>query len=184
MQPILRYSRSGAAWVREPTTWLPGRTYARRVGKMETDRRGLGMARMGPFSPSLTRRSFCQISTNPQSAGRPVLQVCRNPVGVTYPQPLNPVLISQGIVRLLAVLVGPTSTMRRSSHHQKKKKWHDCVSAPLPVTQGTPACFFRISCARRAGADFSKRPSFSDVINCMPRKTACDICKGDSSSKW
>lgn len=43
MQPILRCSRSGAAWVREPTTWLPGRTYARRVGKWGRTALALGM---------------------------------------------------------------------------------------------------------------------------------------------
>lgn len=39
MQPILRhlYSRSGGAWVRRPTTWLPGRDLCKASGQTGTD---------------------------------------------------------------------------------------------------------------------------------------------------
>lgn len=157
MQPILRYSRSGGAWVGGPTTRLPGRTYAARVGRWGRD-----SAHWEWVSPS-------QIPQIPKSAARGA-SLPGNPAGVTptpnLPHLPHPCLSPpHGPARLSAVVAGPTSTA--AAVESPPQEWRDLASvAPVQRTagpcrtHGAPACFIRTKVREtRQGADCSKRPS-------------------------
>lgn len=154
MQPILRYSRSGAAWVCQPTTLLPGRTYARRVGEWRRTARigngGRSVPRVRPRPGGGGLGCFSQIPQIRKSAGQSAGISC----WCDTPQPPSPLLISPGIIRLSAALSGPTSTTTEPEAPPDRVA-RFCIStllqrtAELYRTQGTPACFFRISCARQ-----------------------------------
>lgn len=153
MQPILRYSRSGAAWVGQPTTWLPGRTYARRVGEMGTDNSHWEWGRLCPVRPVCLSRACVHSSRVPLAGGFALSRfhksaerrpVCRNPVGVTHPQPPTP------RAYLPTDYFGPISCTRRacldpllnSNHHHnnKKKVARSCTSTLCSGQRSSTGC--------------------------------------------
>lgn len=144
---------------------------------------GAGTARIGNgllFYPSLTcppgalaRQSrFPQIrKAQARLASLPESCWCDMP-----PTPQNPVLISRGDCSPISMVHLYSPGRPRLRPYQVttggRKKWRDGVSAPLPDARHSRLLLSYKLCETRSGADFSKRPSFSDVINCVPRKTA------------